>query len=103
MYPCLPHQPGIKAKVLDTCQLHPQDFPGTEKMPEVCLGVFVAGFSWQPLIQDRKITSPFLIFNIDYAPGCKEHAISSVSGGHDTIKHINPRADTFQQVPGCSH
>src|SRR5688572_9939365 len=46
---------------------------------------------------------PFLIVNVDDPGCCKKHSIAAVAGWKHAIKHVNPQADTLQQVPGCSH
>ena len=88
---------------MDAGQLQRQQFAGLKQVPQIRLGVVVAYFTVDAVVEGRKVFFPLLIVDVDDPFAGKQHGISAIAGGHHTIKHIYPKTNVFQNVPGCAH
>lgn len=94
---CICHQSEIEGEVVDAGNLHCQKLLCFEKVVEVCLGCYAVDIA-TIRINRAEIHFPFLIAHVHGAIIGEQHGISSVSGRHDAVKHINPSFDGFQNV-----
>src|ERR1700749_1790588 len=99
MNPCLLHQVQIKSQVVHTGDGQPQYLFGLDQMPEISLAVGTTDRTVDPFIKNGKILLPFFIVDIDHPRGSEQHSISSVTGRHYTVEHIDAPIDAFKDIP----
>jgi hypothetical protein len=95
----LSDQVQVKSQVLHAGDSKTQDLFASDKVPQVSFTVIIAHRALDSVIDGRKIIFPSFIVNIDHSFGCKEHGIPSIPRGHDTVKHIDPQRNCFQNIP----
>ncbi len=102
--PGFSYQGKVKGKVVQGSQLRPQQFIDPEKVVEVGPGVLLAGGrSLRVRIDSREVIPPARVLNVDDALTGVDHAVAGVPTGQNTVKHIDPPTDAFNDVGWCSY
>src|SRR5437763_13406713 len=68
-------------------------------MPYIVLGIILAVFTFQPIVDGGKICLPFFVINVDHAFSGKEHGVAAIARWHDAVEHINTQGNAFEYVP----
>ncbi len=85
---------------MDGCQAEVGDLSGSEEVAQVGAGVGLADHTATLGIDWALVGGVAGFFDVDLAKRGKEGAVAGVAGGHNTVEHIDPTVDIFDQIFG---
>ena len=97
MLACISDKSQVEGEVMDTGYLHGQQFLSLEKVVEIGLGVYTVYFA-AIRIDRREVVLPLLVAHVHGSLIGEEHGVATISGGHDTIEHVDATLDGLEDV-----
>ena len=83
--------------------LHGKQFLRMKQVPQISFAVYHIYIRSTVGLNRREIHFPFLVAHIDDTVFGEEHPITSVTGGHHAVEHIDTAFNAFQDVYRSSH
>lgn len=98
MFAGLFHEPKVERQIMNRGNLHAENFMTDKQMAKICPRIFMINHGNTIRVEFREIVGPLLVFQIDDTLGGEDHAVASVAGRHDAIKHIHAAVNTLEDI-----
>ena len=95
MFSSLTNQPQVKTQIVQCSDLFSQHFIDRKQVPNIGFAVLLVHKTVSIGIYWRKVTFPFFIFYVDRSFRGIHQAVSCITCGQNTIKHIYSQRDVF--------
>ena len=97
MLTCVSDKSQVEGEVMDTGYLHGQQLLSLEEVVEIGLGVYTVYFA-AIRIDRREVVLPLLVAHVHGSLIGEEHSIATITGGHDTVEHVDATLDGLEDV-----